>query len=152
MDCIVGEEKYLNLDMSNYFLVCQWNTDIYLTDFCGSDEKTRNTLSRESIGQCSGRCSIRAVFHGVFLLLIPICIHQWVIFSFKLINTWCIITGGHFFDIWSFFPTSSVVQISLTFLKYRRSIIGYSFSCILQMEEIRGCRTYKWPFFTVLVS
>ena len=25
---------------SNYFLVCQWNTDIYLADFCGSDEKT----------------------------------------------------------------------------------------------------------------
>ena len=34
---------------SNYFLVCQWNTDIYLTDFCGSDEKT-GKHSRESIG------------------------------------------------------------------------------------------------------
>ena len=85
----------------------------------------------------------------------PIHIHQWVISSFKLINTWCIITGGHFFDIWSFFPTPSVVQISLTFLKYRRlfkAIRGYSFSCILQLEEIKGCRTYKWPFFTVLVN
>lgn len=49
-DCLVGDEKYLNLYMSNYFLVCQWNFDIYLTDFCGSDEDHAQHTCRESIG------------------------------------------------------------------------------------------------------